>query len=58
MRLVSLQGQSRIHHTEFVVPITVRYNICDGRSLQITIHRDQIWVVLIQLFDSLRECGG
>ena len=40
------------------MPITVRHNVCDRRSLQVTVYRDQIWVVLVQLFDDLPVYGG
>ena len=38
--------------------IAVRHNVCDRRSLQVTVYRDQIRVVLVQLFDDLRGYDG
>lgn len=51
-------GWGGVCHTRFIAPIAVCHNVCDRCSLQITIYRNQVRVVLVQPFGDLRGHGG
>jgi len=44
-----------VYHTGFILSVTVGHNVRNRRSLQITVNRNQIRVIPVQLFDNLHR---